>query len=432
MSTILRQPLAWLPQRLRRQSPPTMTTMRLVDLLVIAVTVVACDRRANVECLEDPNCNLTTGGVCAAAATGNRWCAYPDPACASGYRFSDEDVGDGVSGACVAATDAGTEWPMGNTTCKLRVVFDEGPAGTREVWVANPDGSEFINLSNHPTADDAEPAWSPNGLRIAFESNRTGHYDIWAVNVDGTGLVNLTPNGDTEDVRPIWSPDGTRIAFLRNSIPWVMNSNGTNAVQVTTLPVYYSMEWSPDGSKLIAEVYDTRLAKVALLYIISVNGTSSPIKLTSNVLTFEIHPLWGSTGEIFWSDFSDIFEMNSEGGALANITQNAQNNGNAQLTEDGSMLVFSSTVSGSSELWSMPSTGGPTKQLTRGTVAASGSFPTDISSSSDGSLVAYEYHAPGNRSDVGIVGIDGGGAHTFNAPRGSNAHEPSFSHCPGH
>jgi sulfatase modifying factor 1 len=41
--------------------------------------------------------------------TGNHWCSYPDSGCASGLRYSNEQVGDGVSGNCVArpGVDAG-------------------------------------------------------------------------------------------------------------------------------------------------------------------------------------------------------------------------------------------------------------------------------------------------------------------------------------
>lgn len=69
--------------------------------------VGACSNRANVQCETDPNCNLTTGGVCSLAGTGNHWCAYPDPGCPSGYRYTDQDVGDNLSGVCVAQLDAG-------------------------------------------------------------------------------------------------------------------------------------------------------------------------------------------------------------------------------------------------------------------------------------------------------------------------------------
>lgn len=73
--------------------------------------VVACDNRLAVQCDIDTNCNLTSGGICSKASTGNQWCSYPDPGCPSGLRYSDQDTGDGVSGACVAPTviDAGVD-----------------------------------------------------------------------------------------------------------------------------------------------------------------------------------------------------------------------------------------------------------------------------------------------------------------------------------
>lgn len=82
--------------------------MRHVSIVLIAAgAVAACNDRADVQCEENANCNLTSGGICATAGTGNRWCAYADPNCPSGYRYSDQDVGDGVSSACVSTTDAG-------------------------------------------------------------------------------------------------------------------------------------------------------------------------------------------------------------------------------------------------------------------------------------------------------------------------------------
>lgn len=81
-----------------------MMTMQVPRIFVALLLVCAtgCPNRRNVPCVEDSNCDLSYGGVCLAGPTPSSWCAYPDPQCPGGYRYSDFDVGDGVSGECVA------------------------------------------------------------------------------------------------------------------------------------------------------------------------------------------------------------------------------------------------------------------------------------------------------------------------------------------
>jgi Bacterial Ig-like domain len=70
--------------------------------VVVAATVVACKPACTVQCLDDSNCDLAAGGACLAnPTTRHRWCGYPATDCPSGVRWSDLDVGDGVSGRCV-------------------------------------------------------------------------------------------------------------------------------------------------------------------------------------------------------------------------------------------------------------------------------------------------------------------------------------------
>lgn len=80
-----------------------------------------------------------------------------------------------------------------------------------EVFVANGDGSEARNLSNHP-AFDGWPAWSPDGAQIAFGSNRNANYQIWIMNADGSG-PRLLANTEGRATEPRWSPDGKTIYF---------------------------------------------------------------------------------------------------------------------------------------------------------------------------------------------------------------------------
>src|SRR3712207_8353144 len=46
----------------------------------------------------------------------------------------------------------------------------------------------------------------------SFDSDRSGNFDIWVANADGSNLVQLTTE-PAPDGYPTWSPDGTQIAF---------------------------------------------------------------------------------------------------------------------------------------------------------------------------------------------------------------------------
>jgi TolB protein len=86
-----------------------------------------------------------------------------------------------------------------------------------EVFVANADGANEVNLSKN-AAFDGWPMWSPDGKRIAFSSNRAGPANtgqIFVVNADGSGLRQLT-SGPGGFAQPSWSWDGRRIVAYQN------------------------------------------------------------------------------------------------------------------------------------------------------------------------------------------------------------------------
>lgn len=90
-------------------------------------------------------------------------------------------------------------------------------ARNSEVFVANADGSNEINISKN-AAFDGWPMWSPDGRRIAFASNRVGPANvgqIFVINADGTGLKQVT-QGPHGYAQPSWSPDGKRIYAYQN------------------------------------------------------------------------------------------------------------------------------------------------------------------------------------------------------------------------
>lgn len=80
-----------------------------------------------------------------------------------------------------------------------------------EVFVANADGSDQKNVTNH-MAFDGWPAWSPDGTQIAFSSNRNANYQIFLMKPDGTD-VHLLANTEGRATEPRWSPDSKTVYF---------------------------------------------------------------------------------------------------------------------------------------------------------------------------------------------------------------------------
>jgi TolB protein len=80
-----------------------------------------------------------------------------------------------------------------------------------EVFVADADGSNQQNISNH-IAFDGWPAWSPDSKQIAFASNRRHNYQIFIMGDDGSN-VTLLSNTDGRATEPRFAPDAKFIYF---------------------------------------------------------------------------------------------------------------------------------------------------------------------------------------------------------------------------
>lgn len=93
--------------------------------------------------------------------------------------------------------------------------WDLSPARRNsEVFVADADGTNEVNISKHP-AFDGWPMWSQDGRTIAFASNRAGPANVgqvFFVNPDGSNLRQIT-NGASSFAQPSWSADG-RLLFV--------------------------------------------------------------------------------------------------------------------------------------------------------------------------------------------------------------------------
>ena len=138
-----------------------------------------------------------------------------------------------------------------------KIAFSSNRDGDSEIYVMDADGSNQINLTNDPAADDAQPALSPDGSQIAFVSNRDSSRNaIYVMKADGSKPTRLT-NDRSWNLQPTFSPDGKKIAYVcdpddvSNFDICVINADGSGQKHLTTdRGPDTSPSFSADGRKI--------------------------------------------------------------------------------------------------------------------------------------------------------------------------------------
>jgi Tol biopolymer transport system component len=126
-------------------------------------------------------------------------------------------------------------------------------SGVPELWIADQDGRNALQIASFNGRLGGTPAWSPDGQSIAFDMrNEDGRGDVYVVPARGGAPVKLTDN-PADDLVPTWSRDGKWIYFnsTRSGVNqiWKMAARGGAAVQVTQHGGTYAKE-SIDGKYL--------------------------------------------------------------------------------------------------------------------------------------------------------------------------------------
>jgi Tol biopolymer transport system component len=135
-----------------------------------------------------------------------------------------------------------------------RIAFGSTRSGAREVWIADADGGNAVQMTSFSGPHVGFMNWSPDNQRLVFHARPEGQADLFTVTADRHGSpVRLTTH-PADDVQPSYSHDGrwTYFASLRSGQweAWKMPAAGGNAVQITnTGGVEMPLE-SPDGESV--------------------------------------------------------------------------------------------------------------------------------------------------------------------------------------
>lgn len=196
-----------------------------------------------------------------------------------------------------------------------------------DIFKADPDGSNLINLTNSPRYD-AEGVYSPDGSLIAFTSLRSGDLEIYTMKPDGSDVKQLT-HWLGYDGGPFFSLDGKQIVF-RASMPKTENE-------------------IRDYKELLEEnmIRPTSLE----LFVMNVDGSGRTQVTNNGAANFA--PYFHPDGKriIFCSNVADtvpphrnfdLFMINDDGTGLERITYNDTFDGFPMFSHDGRKLVFCS------------------------------------------------------------------------------------------
>jgi Tol biopolymer transport system component/predicted Ser/Thr protein kinase len=251
------------------------------------------------------------------------------------------------------------------------IVFASGQPLSCSLWRMTASGSGKPQGLASLGEDAREPAISRQGNRLAY-TWQVSDLNIYRVGVPGPQGKASPPTSFISSTRvdggPQFSPDGKRIVFAsgRSSRSggyeiWVCESDGSNAVQLTSLGVQAGTpHWSPDGERI---VFDSNVEGQWEVYVISANG-GKPQRLTANPASDDA-PSWSRDG--MWIYFASnrrgehqVWKMPSSGGEAVPVTRKG---GYAALeSPDGKWLYYSKIFFGSS-LWKVPVQGGEETQV---------------------------------------------------------------------
>lgn len=146
--------------------------------------------------------------------------------------------------------------------------------GDYELYTAKADGTDIKRLTN-VAGYDAEATVSPDGKKIVFTSERDGDLELYSMDIDGKNVKRLT-DAIGYDGGAFYSPDSKMIVYRRSTpkteaeiarykdllakklvVPtvfeiWVMNADGSNKRQVTSLEsASFAPFFTPDGKRII-------------------------------------------------------------------------------------------------------------------------------------------------------------------------------------
>jgi len=255
----------------------------------------------------------------------------------------------------------------------------------------------FTQLTNLP-GPEYFPSLSPDGKSLIYVSRASGNWDIYLQRVSGRNPANLTKDSTANDTQPAFSPDGERIVFRSEREGggiYLMGATGESVRRVSDFG--YNPVWSPDGREILLATESviqpsTRPTK-SQLWTINVSNGDRHLITEGDAL----QPNWSPHGHriAYWSrpqgGQGDVWTISANGSNAVRVTSEASMDWNPVWSPDGKHLYFCSDRSGNMNLWRVPIEEKTGKLLGEAEAVTSGAGTSSqhISLTQDGRRIAY-------------------------------------------
>jgi TolB protein len=254
---------------------------------------------------------------------------------------------------------------------KLAFASDRRGEQSKEIYLMDYDGFDQKPLTANKSLN-LTPTWSPDGRALAYISYRTGQPSLYRAFIyEGRGDTIVSGAGMT--FSPAWSPDGKLIAFTStrdgNSEIYLSNADGSDLRRITHhASIDTSPTWSPTGREI---AFTSDRTGAPQIYAMDTEGLN--LRRISFEGSYNDSASWSPSRE--YSEISyasriergpfDIVVYDFQTKQTRQLTTGRGSNESADWSPNGLHLVFTSTRTGTSQIFSTNRDGSNPRQLTR-------------------------------------------------------------------
>ena len=239
-----------------------------------------------------------------------------------------------------------------------------------DIWLvptAKPSDGRALTTGTGKSDGAVGLSWTPDG-KIVYASTASGNRDIWLLDVNKGTQKQLTSNA-RQNYYPQVTPDGRHILFLSDRSEalgiWRMDLDGANATRLVSGAIQRFTS-SADGKWIIYSGAGPQGRPN--LWKVPIDG-GQPVILNDEY--WEELPTASPDGKQVTFQYMKrgaeaiIGQVSLDGGTITDVAKPPFRFSQAfRWTPDGTAVAFIDNSDGPGQIWALPSTGGPAKQLT--------------------------------------------------------------------